>query len=268
VSGGAKARVARALAGAAALLSCFAIPAQAELSQQGDLIVGFDGGLSPKTLPRREPAPVAVRVAGDIRDAGGDQATLPQLRTITVAINRSGRLFDKGLPACAVASIQPATEREARRQCGEAIVGTGHVTVAAHIPSQEPFAVKARLLAFNGPRRHGHKLISAQVYAKAPPGAFVLDFSVRQGEGLFGTVMSTSLPPSARGWAYLTHFDMTLERTYTYRGRARSYISAACSAPAGFPGAVFPFAKATYGFDDGRKLRTTVVRSCRVGGES
>jgi hypothetical protein len=109
-------------------------------------------------------------------------------------------------------------------------------------------------------------MILAQVYAKDPPGAFVLSFKVKRKDGAFGTVMSTSLPPSAQGWAYLTHFDMTLKRIYEYRGKRRSYISAACSAPAGFPGAVFPFAKASYGFDDGQKLTTTVVRSCHVSG--
>jgi len=78
-------------------------------------------------------------------------------------------------------------------------------------------------------------------------------------------VLSTTLPKMAQDWAYLTHFDMTLKRTYTYKGKRRSYVSAACRAPAGFPGAVFPFAKARYGFDDGRELKTTVVRSCKVG---
>ena len=77
--------------------------------------------------------------------------------------------------------------------------------------------------------------------------------------------MSTQLPASAQGWAYLSHFDMTLDRQWRYRGKARSYVSAACSAPAGFPGATFPLAKASYGFAGGQTLRTTVVRSCRVG---
>jgi len=62
--------------------------------------------------------------------------------------------------------------------------------------------------------------------------------------------MSTKLPPQTRGWAYLTSFRMTLHRIYRYAGARRSFASAACTAPAGFPGAVFPFAKATYGFDD------------------
>jgi hypothetical protein len=38
--------------------------ASAELTQQGKLLVGFNGGLSPKALPRDKPVPVAVEVEG------------------------------------------------------------------------------------------------------------------------------------------------------------------------------------------------------------
>ncbi len=257
-------RGARALLIALTALIALAVPAQAELAQDGDLRVAFQGALAPSTLPRSTPAPVAVSVAGDIKVLAG--APLPQLRTITVAINRAGHLYDKGLPTCKVKSIQPATEAEARAQCPEAIVGSGHVTVQAHIPNQPFFSVDAKLLAFNGPRRNGHKLILAQVYSTAPPGAFVLTFTVKKAPGVFGTTMSTTLPKSAQGWAYLSHFDMTLKRTYHYKGRQRSYVSAACAAPQGFSSAPFPFARATYGFDNGQKLSTTVNKSCKVSG--
>jgi hypothetical protein len=208
-------------------------------------------------------APVAVSVAGDFR-ARGD-SPLPQLRTISVAINNTGKLEDIGLPTCSVAAIQPATEANARALCHKAIVGSGHVTVGVRLENQAPFTMRANLLAFNGPAEHGQKLILAQIYAKNPPGAFVLTFKLNRRPGLFGTVMSTSLPRSAQGWAYLSHFDMTLYRQYRYRGKAHSYVSAACAAPPGFPGAVFPLAKASYGFAGGQHTTTTIVRSCRVG---
>jgi hypothetical protein len=250
----------------AALLAllCLVPLADAELSQEGDLIASFGGGISPTALPRAAAAPVSVRVAGDVRSATGDEDGLPQLQAIKVGINRQGKLFDRGLPVCAVRSIQPATVRAARKACGSSIIGTGHVTVRAHLPSQSVFEVDARLLAFNGPRRNGHKLILAQAYARSPPGSFVLAFVVKQGKGLFGTTMTTSLPRSAQRWAYLTHFDMTLHRVYEYHGARRSFISAACSAPAGFESAVFPFARASYSFDDGTGLTTTVTRRCTV----
>jgi hypothetical protein len=256
----------RALAILTAVALCFlclCAGVSAELTQQGKLLVGFNGGLSPKRLPRNKPAPVAVKVEGDIKTTQG--APLPQLRTITVAINRAGRLYDKGLPTCNVDAIQPATEAEAQTLCHRSIVGTGHVSLQAHIQGQHSFPVEGKLLAFNGPKKHGRKIVLAQVYSDDPPGAFVLTFTLKKQPGLFGTVMSTTLPKEAMGWAYLTHFDMTLDRSYRHKGVVHSYVSAACSAPAGFPGAVFPFAKASFGFAGGQKLRTTVVRSCRVG---
>jgi hypothetical protein len=250
---------------AATLLAlCLGIPAEAEQNGEGDLLVSFDSDLHPTLLPRQTPAPVAVRVAGDVRLTEGDPAGLPQLRTITVAINRQGRLFSRGLPVCRVNAIEPASEAAARRECGGAIVGSGHVRLQARIPTQPPFTVRAKLLAFNGPTRGGHKLILAQAYGRNPPGAFVLTFRVSHRKGLFGTVLSTTLPLAAQRWAYLTHFDLTLHRTYEYRGRPRSYVSAACSAPAGFETALFPFARATYSFAEGQSLTTTVARSCRV----
>jgi hypothetical protein len=260
------ARAARLLIAAAALLLCASIPASAERNKEGDLEVSFDGGLSPTRLPRTSTVPVAVRVAGNVTSATGNEDQLPQLRTISVAINRQGRLFDKGLPTCQVKTIQPATEDGARAVCGGALVGSGHVTVQVHILNQPPFTIKANLLAFNGPRKNGHKLILAQAYARNPPGAFILTFRLSKHSGVFGTVMSTTLPKEALSWAYLTHFDMTLHRTYTYRGVRHSYVSAACTAPDGFASAFFPFAKATYVFANSSRLTTSVARRCEVRG--
>lgn len=248
----------------AALLLCAALPAWAEVGQEGTLIGTFDAQLHPNRLPREQASPIAVRVAGDFRDASGDPERLSQLRQIKVAINRQGRLFDRGLPVCEVRRIQPAREKAARRICGDAIVGSGHITLSAQLSPQPAFPVRANLLVFNGPRRDGAKLIYAQAYAHEPPGAFVLAFRVTEQPGVFGTVLRTTLPRSAQNWAYLTHFDMTLHRTYEYRGQRRSYVSAACSAPSGFDSAVFPFARATYGFAGGKRLSLAVARVCHV----
>lgn len=248
-----------------ALLAFGTAPAWGVSKGDGDLIVTFDGGISPKTLPRSTPAPVSVGVSGDVKSASGNLDLLPQLRRISVAINRQGRLFSRGLPVCRPATIQPATQAGARRACGGAIVGKGEVGVRVHLPSQAPFQLRAKLLAFNGPVQNGRKLILAQVYARNPPGAFILVFRVERRRGIYGTALTTTLPPKARDWAYLTHFDMTLRRLYSYRGEQRSFISAACSAPPGFDKAIFPFAKATYGFADGRSLSLSQASTCRVG---
>ncbi len=246
----------------AALVLCVSIPARAELNRVGDLIVSFQGEISPKKLPRKDLAPVRVRVAGAVKTSNG--LKLPQLKTIRVAINRAGQVYDKGLPTCQISRIQPATEAVAKKICGGAIVGSGHVTLVVRLPAQNDYVSRNNLIAFNGPTRGGKKTILAQIYSKNPPGAIVLDFTIEKTKGTYGNVIETTLPDYAESWAYLTQFEMTLGRTYRFRGAQRSFISASCAAPAALPGAVFPFARATYDFSDGKTVSTKINRTCGV----
>lgn len=253
----------KAAALALVLLAAGATVAQAEVERQGNLVVNFDGGISPKSLPRTGTAPVAVSVDSTFRASDGADPP-PQLRRISIAINRGGRLFDRGLPTCRVRRIQPSTIAAARRICGGAIVGSGNVRVRVRLENQLPFTFKGPLLVFNAERRGGKRRLLAQVYGRKPPSAFVLTFRIAKRRGTFGTVIETTLPRSAREWAYVTHFEMKLRRTYTWRGQRRSFVSAGCAAPAGFPGAVYPFARASFGFAGGRSVTTTLIRNCNV----
>lgn len=87
----------------------------------------------------------------------------------------------------------------------------------------------------------GRTAILAHVYGTEPaPITRIVVFHIRQSAGTYGTVLSASVPESLDQWGYLTHFSLDLHRSFTYRGQRRSYLSAACAAPAGFPGATFP----------------------------
>lgn len=253
----------KAAALALVLLAAGVTVAQAEVERQGNLVVNFDGGISPKSLPRTGTAPVAVSVDSTFMATDGADPP-PQLRRISIAINRGGRLFDRGLPTCRVRRIQPSTIAAARRICGGAIVGSGSVRVRVRLENQLPFTFKGPLLVFNAERRGGKRRLLAQVYGRKPPSAFVLTFRIAKRRGTFGTVIETTLPRPAREWAYVTHFEMKLRRTYTWRGQRRSFVSAGCAAPAGFPGAVYPFARGEFGFAGGRSVTTTLIRNCNV----
>jgi hypothetical protein len=237
--------------------------ARAEVEQQGNLIVAFDGGITPRALPRTGLAPVAVTIDSTFKSSEGVDPP-PQLRTISIAINHAGKIFDRGLPSCKVRTIQPATITAAKRICGGSIVGTGHVQVRIHLANQPPFTFTGPMLVFHAKRSGGNRRLLAQVYGRKPPSAFVLNFKIVKKQGEFGTVIKTSLPESARKWAYVTHFDMKLRRIYTYRGQHHSYVSAGCAAPDGFPGAVYNFAQSNFGFAGGKHVITTLVRDCTV----
>jgi hypothetical protein len=120
------------------------------------------------------------------------------------------------------------------------------------------------MLVFHAEPTGSHRRLLAQVYGRRPPSAFVLDFKIVEKPGVFGTVIKTTLPQPAREWAYVTHFDMKLRRRYTHGGERRSYVSAGCAAPAGFPGAIYPFARANFGFAGDKHVTATLIRNCRV----
>lgn len=256
-------RAASLIALALLLTGVVAGVARGEVEQEGDVVVNFDGGISPRALPRDGVAPVAVTVDSSVSSSEGADPP-PQLREISIAINRGGKLYDRGLPTCKVRRIQPATIGAARRICGEAIVGSGEVGVRVNLENQPPFTFNGPLLVFNAKRVGGERRLLAQVYGRKPPSAFVLTFRIVKRSGTFGNVIQTTLPKSARKWAYVTHFEMRLQRTYAYRGERHSFVSAGCAAPEGFPGAVYPFARARFGFEGGQDVTTTLVRDCKV----
>lgn len=246
------------------LLFASATPAQAELSQKGNLFVRFTGGISPGALPRSTAAPVSVRVEGTIRKIGGDDP--PALSHMEVALNRAGRLDTKGLPICKQNRIRHADTTDAIAACGSSLVGSGGFTVRTNLPDQETTVTPGEILLFNG-RSGGHAAILAHAFQSEPvpiERVFVFDIQ-RHSHGTYGTVVSAKVPTGISRHGYLNSIYLHLGRTYSYRGKRRSYLSASCSAPAGFSQALFPFAHASMSFDDGRTLSSTISRTCRVG---
>jgi hypothetical protein len=236
--------------------------AQAELTSRGDLFVRFSGGIAPTSLPRHARAPISVSVAGTVRTLSGQRP--PALRQIAIAINRGGRLDAHGLPVCRRSQIDPSTTEEALAACGSALVGEGSYAADVAFPEQSAFPSRGHILAFNAVVG-GKRAILAHVYGRDPvPITRIIVFRIRESRGTYGTVLTGELPATVNRWGYLNRISLSLHRNFVYRGRPRSYLSAACDAPAGFAGAVFSFAHASMTFADGRTLSSTLTRSCRV----
>jgi hypothetical protein len=249
---------------AVAILVAGAALAQAELTARGDLFVRFSGGIAPVALPRESRAPISVSVSGTVRTLSGERP--PALRRIAIAINRGGRLDTIGLPVCRESQIQPSSSSQALASCGDALVGRGRFTAAIAFPEQSAFPSQGQILAFNAVV-DGRPAILAHVYGGQPiPITRIIVFHIRRSGGAYGTVLTGSLPASLNRYGYVKQISLSLHRDYTYQGRKRSYLTAACAAPAGFPGATFPFARASMAFADGRTLASTLTRSCRVRG--
>jgi hypothetical protein len=245
-----------------ALLATTVAVAVGETIQQHGIRVSFDGKITPQKLPRHGTAPVAVAV--DTKISGSPGKPLPQLTKIVIAINRHGHLDPIGLPICEVSDIQPATNAKALEACRGALVGEGRFTAAVALNRQAPFPSDGKLLAFNGTYR-GKAAILAHVYGTEPvPTSFTLPFMIGRTKGTFGSTLTATIPAGDDN--LVTAIDLELHRTFTYKGKRHSYASAGCPAPKGISVAPFPFARASYAFAGGKRLSSTLIRSCQPRG--
>jgi hypothetical protein len=253
------------LAGLAVLVTALvfgAALANAELVERGNLFVKFSGGIAPTNLPRHSNAPITVRVDGTVRVLSGDRP--PALRFISIAINRGGRIETKGLPVCRRSEIEAGTSAAAMAACGDALVGTGRYAAGVDFPEQSTFPLQGKVLAFNTVV-DGERAILAHVYGRQPfPNSRIFIFHIRKTTGTYGTLLTAALPISLNRNGYLKRITLNLRRDYVYQGRKHSYLTAACAAPEGLTVGVFPFVKVGMTFADGRKLASTLIRTCTV----
>ncbi|HWA53661.1 MAG TPA: NHL repeat-containing protein [Solirubrobacterales bacterium] len=239
-------------------------PASAsETIQRGHLRVGVNAELAPRKLPRKGSAPVTFSVAATISATKG--STPPQLQRIEIEINRYGHIEPKGLPVCEMNEIQPATNEAALEACGPSLVGTGNFKANVLISQQAPFPSDGKVYAFNGTWK-GRPAILAHVYGTKPvPTSSTIPFVIgSSGKGSYGAKLTASLPQVTSKWGYVTGISMKLGKSFSSHGKRRSYLSASCPAPKGFPGASFPLSRTSLDFAGGKKVSTVLNRSCKA----
>jgi hypothetical protein len=237
----------------------------AEIAQKGNLRVSINGQLAPHTLPRKGTAPVAVTVGGQISTTDGTEP--PQLREMTIEINRHGQIESAGLPSCKANAIRTASNGRALATCGPALVGEGKFNGTITLPGSAPYPFEGKLLVFNS-SEHGHPVLLAHIYSPHPfATSFVISFAIsRKRKGTYGTVLTANLRKALGTKKNLTGIEMTLSRRYSYKGRRRSYVSAGCPAPKGVRSVPYSLARTSFGFADGRHLSEVLNRTCGARG--
>jgi len=237
--------------------------ARGEISANRGLLVRFDGGFAPRSLPRDRAVPVKVRLSTSIRTTDGSRP--PQLRRLSFGVNRYGRITTRGLPSCRPRLLESTDSRRALERCRGALVGRGKFTANVDFADADPFPAHGRMLAFNG-RVRGKPAILLHIHGSAPAEiTVVLNFKIRHPKrGKFGTVLTTRIPKLASDLGYVTKVSLEFDRRYRYRGKRYSFLSARCAAPAGFPGAIFSFTRGTFNFAGDRNVVATLTRDCSV----
>ena len=250
-----------ALVGTLALLTAASTPA-ATVQWRGLRITAL-AQIKPYKLPRQEPAPIAVFIAGHLQNAKG--GVPPQLQKLRIEVNRHGLLQSKGLPVCQIPEVQPASTERALANCGDALIGSGQFWAHIVLPDQGAYPTQGRLLIFNG--RDGKRpLILAHIYTSHPfNSSFVIPFSIKRvSRGTYGTELQASLPQALGSWGYLDRIKLTLRRKYRFGGRPLSYFNAACPAQGRAPRASFPLAHAEFFFAGRKPMGATVNKTCGV----
>ena len=255
-------RFAISLTVAIAALACVGM-ASAELVQRGNLRLSFDGRLAPKKLPRQADAPVTMKLSGAIGTADGTRP--PQVRKIAIAFNRHGRVSTRGLPICDRSELEQTTTALALERCGPSRVGKGYFRAVVEIGESEKVLVDGDAIAFNS-SRNGKPALLLHIYGDVPVQVtFVLDFKiVRRSQGEFGTLFVAQIPKIAAQLGYVTDLGLTFGRRYEYRGERRSFLSARCAAPEGFPGGIYTLARGSFTFSNGQRISTAIARNCWV----
>src|SRR5690242_10707731 len=189
------------------LLGTTAVATAAVIQSDGLRITAL-AQVIPYKLPRSKPAPIAVFVGGHLAATTG--GIPPQLRELTVRVNRHGLLQSRGLPVCHIHQIQPVTTERALASCGPALIGSGQFWAHIILPDQRPYPTRGRLLIFNG-RKGSHPTLLAQIYTAHPfNSSFVIAFSIKRiSRGRYGTELSASLPQALGDWGYLDRIKLT-----------------------------------------------------------
>jgi hypothetical protein len=253
-----KLRAVALLGGALALLGALLFSsANADTVRVGNLIITVDGGITPKKLPKKTPAPITLKLSGSI--ATNDGAHPPALKTLDLEFDRHGSLNTKGLPTCTVGKLQSTLTAQAKAICGDSLVGTGTVSAEIAFPEQAPFGASGPLLIFNGAPKGGKQVLIFHVHANVPaPTTFVTTALISKQGGKYGTRAEVAIPTITGGQGSLTSFKATLHKTWTYKGQKQSLLLASC--PSGTL-----YAHGDFAFVDGTRASGDVVRPCTPG---
>jgi hypothetical protein len=247
-------KVAALLAVVSALAVAVVAVAAGETVRAGNVEIEIEGGISPKKLPKKAPAPITLKVSGSIKTSDGSR--VPALKTLALEFDRHGHIYTKGLPTCSPAKLRSTLTAQAKKVCGAALVGTGRVGAEIYFPEQPPFAASGPLLIFNGAPKGGKPVLIFHVHADVPaPTTFVTEGVISKASGKYGTSTEIAIPTIVSGQGSLTSFAATIHKTWTYKGQKRSLLLASC--PTGQL-----FAHGEFAFADATKISGDVAKSC------
>lgn len=190
--------------------------------------LGFDGSVSPTSLPRQRPAPIALTLSGVLPDGS---ASSPSLSWMVIEFDRQGLIDTEGLPACGLKQLEGASWEVAKRSCRKSIVGSGSAKVDAAIPGQiTESGAPALLTIFFGGARNGVTTLYLQGALAGPiPTTVVAKEKIRPiDNGPYGYEAVTKIPPIEHESVRLLSFKLRIHRSFKLEAAKHSFVSVRC----------------------------------------
>lgn len=252
------------LVGALTLVAALAVAAAAG-AVKSPVLNGPDGNtqsiavsITPQKLSKKVAEPVTLDVTTattTTNPAANNGAPIPAVEAI-VDFPKGLKIFTKGYPTCDAGLLQNTPTEIAIEQCKRAMIGSGSGT-ADLVVGTKIFPVGTAITAFNGVPVGGKPVILLHTYSQTPiQTTLVLVGTVTNydKEG-YGARLDVSIPLIAGGQGAITGFHVKIFKTFTYKGRKRSYVSATCINKK-------MKARGRFVFKDGESLTPQLVQKC------
>ncbi len=217
----------------------------------GELELTANGGFTPKALSKTKQTPIALRAAGEVKEADGSHP--PAIREVILEADKAGEVHLKGIPTCKSGQLQATDTAAAMKACKKALIGTGHATAQVAFAEQRPINVNSKILVFSGGERGGKAKMYIHAYFSDPiSGAIVTTVTIKKHRhGRFGTQAIAKIPQITGGSGSITKFNLEIMR----KVNGKNPISSTCQ-----DGKLKVHVLGK--FEDGTKAQTEIIRPC------
>lgn len=221
-----------------------------------EMEIKLEGGITPKRLSKKTPTPITLNVEGSIKNIKEPEERPPALSTLALEFDKHGAINTKGLATCSETKLQNTTTQAAEAACKPSLVGKGEVEAEIKFPEQKEFPAKGPLLIFNGTPQGGKPVLIFHVYADVPaPTTFVTSGVISKAHGKYGTSTLIKIPTIVGGQGSLTAFSAKIQKSWSYKGKKQSLLTATC--PTGKL-----FAHGAFAFANGTSFSGELIKSC------
>lgn len=192
------------------------------------LSADFGGAVVPKQLPKRELAPIALRLWGKVSTTDGTHPSA--LREATIDFDRNLVISAKGLPVCGPHPSLDMLIPEAPKDCRNSIIGGGKADFELAFPEAPLIRNQSKLIVYNAGVKGGVMTLYAVAVIEMPaPRTISIQIELeRIHNGRTGLRAVAKIPVIAGGSGSLLDFNLKIKRLFDYKGSQRSYVMARC----------------------------------------